>query len=337
MVNYIAALLIFATTFYFIISKRLDRTIASFIGALTMVAVGTWLGFYSQDEAFGMIDFNVVGLLIGMMVIVSVCKKTGFFSYVAIKAAKASGGSPLRLMVMMGCSTAILSMILDNVTTIILIIPITILICDILGINPLPMLVAEIVLANIGGVGTMIGDPPNMMIASAAKLSFNDFIAHLLPIVLVAMLLALIVLAVLFRRDIGVRPSDFKPIREIDERQAIRELGNLRKVTISLIIVFALFIIQKRFNLHHSFIAFLGAGIVLALVRPNIEEVIKEVEWKVLIFFVSLFVLIGGVEKTGILSPVAEQVVRLASHNYSLAKISILWISGIFSSSVLSY
>lgn len=334
MTNYIVAVSIFVATFYFIFSGRLNRAVASFVGALAMVIAGAILGFYSQEDAFRAIDFNMIGLLVGMMVIVSVCKKTGFFSYVAVKAAKASRGSPLRLMVMMGCTAAFLSMILDNVTTIILVIPITILICDILDISPLPMIMAEIVLSNIGGVGTMIGDPPNMMIASASGLSFDDFIVHLLPITLGGIALAIGTLAIVFRSELKKRPRDFRPIMEINEKAAIRDRGALKKVAFALAIVFILFFLQKRHGFHHAFIALLGAGIVLALVRPNIEEVLKDIEWPILVFFGSLFILVGGLERTGILNMVAENVVRLASVNYSLAKISILWVSAGFASLV---
>ncbi|MBL7157114.1 MAG: ArsB/NhaD family transporter [Candidatus Omnitrophica bacterium] len=331
---HVLALAIFLATFYFIISGKLDRTIASFAGAIVMVTAGISLGFYSQEEAFHAIDFNMMGLLVGMMVIVSVCKKTGFFSYVAIKAAKASRGSPLRLMVMMGCITAFLSMALDNVTTIILVIPITILICDILGISPLPFIITEIVLSNVGGVGTMVGDPPNMMIASSANLSFNDFLIHLLPIVLVTMVLSLVVLAVVFRKEIIKKPKDFRPILEIDEKAAIRDKKSLKKVALSLFIVFVLFLLQKRLGLSHSFIAFIGAGIVMVLVRPNVEEVLKNIEWPIFVFFASLFIIVGGLEQTGFLNMVADRIVAIATTNYGLAKLSILWSSAFFASVV---
>jgi len=334
MVNYAIALSIFLLAFYFILSGKVDRAIASFAGALAMVAAGVTFGFYSQEDAFHAVDFNMIGLLLGMMVIVSVCKKTGFFSYVAIKAAKASGGSPLRLMIMMGCVTAFLSMILDNVTTIILVIPITILICDILGISPLPTIVTEIVLSNVGGVGTMIGDPPNMMIATASGFSFDDFLIHLFPIVLAAMVISIIVLAVLFRRDLKSPPRDFRPILEIDETKAIRDMASLRKVVLSLVIVFVLFFLQKRHDFHHAFIALLGAGIVLTLVRPKLEEVLKEIEWPILVFFASLFILVGGIEKVGFLKMVAGNIGALAEVNYNLAKVAILWSSACFASLV---
>src|SRR4030042_4588168 len=278
-ISNISALSIFFVTFYFIVSGKLDRTIASFVGALLMILSGVYLGFYSQEQAFHAIDFNMIGLLAGMMVIVSVCKKTGFYSYLAIKTAKASRGSPVRLMVMMGMVTAFLSMFLDNVTTLVLMIPITVLICDILGIKPLAIILAEIVFANIGGVGTMIGAPPNMMIASASEFSFNDFIVHLLPIVLVAMVLGLIVLLIVFRDELRKKPKDFRPILDIDERAAIRDEKTLRKVMFSLVIVFGLFMLQKRHGFHHSLIALIGAGIVLILVRPNVDEVMRDVEW----------------------------------------------------------
>ncbi|UCD55395.1 MAG: transporter, partial [Candidatus Omnitrophota bacterium] len=186
----------------------------------------------------------------------------------------------------------------------------------------------------IGGVGTMVGDPPNMMIASSANLSFNDFIVHLFPIALGAAVLSLIVLAIVFRKDIKRRPIDFRPILEIDETEAIRDEKTLRKVILSLIIVFALFVVQKKLGFHHCFIALLGAGIVLALVRPDIDEVMKGIEWPILAFFASLFILVGGLEKAGFLNIVAERIGRIATVNYGLAKISILWVSAFFSSLV---
>jgi len=334
MINYVAAISIFIVTFYFIISGKVNRSIASFVGAILMVVAGVTLGFYSQEEAFRAIDFNMIGLLVGMMVIVSVCKKTGFFSLVAVKAAKASKGSPLRLMVMMGCIAAILSMVLDNVTTIILVIPITILICDILGISPLPIIMAEIVLSNIGGVGTMIGDPPNMMIASASGFSFDDFLIHLLPIALGAILLTLGTLAIVFRSELKTKPRDFGPILAIDETVIIKDEKALKNVILSLAVVLVLFLLQKSHGFHHALIALIGAGTVLALVRPNIEEVLKDIEWPILVFFGSLFVLIGGIEKTGLLSMIAEKIVALASINLNLAKISLLWASAGFASLV---
>jgi len=334
MINCIIAVSIFVVTFYFIFSGKLNRAIASFVGAIAMVASGVVLGFYSQEEAFRAIDFNMIGLLVGMMVIVSVCKNTGFFSYVAVKAAKASRGSPLRLMVMMGCISALLSMLLDNVTTIILIIPITVLICDILDISPLPIIMAEIVLSNIGGVGTMIGDPPNMMIASASGFSFDDFIIHLLPITLGSIALALGVLAIVFRGELKKRPRDFAPIMAINEKAAIKDKKALRNVAIALGIVLLLFFLQKSHDFHHAFIALLGAGIVLTLVRPKLEEVLKEIEWPILVFFASLFILVGGIEKVGFLKMVAGNIGALAEVNYNLAKVAILWSSACFASLV---
>jgi len=334
MANTIVALVIFIITFYFIISNKIDRTIASFVGAIIMVIAGSVMGFYSQEEAFHAIDFNMMGLLIGMMIIVAVCKRTGFFSYVAVKAAKASNGSPLRLMIMMGLITAFLSMILDNVTTIILVIPITVLICDILGINPLPIVMTEIVLSNIGGVGTMVGDPPNMMIASQANFTFNDFIVNLFPVVLVAMLLGLFVLIYLFRKDVFKKTKDFRPILNIDESAAIRDKGALRKVGLSLGIVFALFLAQESYGFDHALIAFIGAGIVVILVRPNIEEILQEIKWPIFVFFASLFVIVGGLESTGFFQLISERIVSLANINMNLAKVSVLWSSAILASLV---
>lgn len=327
MLNTVLALGIFIITFGLIISGRLHRTIIGVAGAIAMTLVGSIFNFYSQEDALKAIDFNTLGLLLGMMIIVVVLKQSGFFSYLAVKTVRISRGSPLRLMIFMGVVTAFMSMLVDNVTTIILVIPVTILVCDILGINPIPALMAEILLANIGGVGTLVGDPPNMMIASASGFTFIDFLQHLLPLVLIVMGVSIMVLCFIYRKDLSKPPRNIEAILSMRPKDAIRDPGELVKCLLSLLLVFILFFLQKRHGLNHSFIAILGAGLTLLLVRPDPDEVLRKVEWSVLVFFGCLFIIVGGLEKAGILQVIASRLVPMAKSNPSLAKMSLLWFS----------
>jgi len=321
------ALLIFIGTFALIISGKVHRTIVGAAGAILMTLTGTIFHFYSQAQALESIDFNTLGLLLGMMIIVSVLKRSGFFSYIAIKTVRVSRGSPLRLMIFMGLVTAFMSMLVDNVTTIILVIPVTILVCDILGISPIPPIMAEILLANIGGAGTLVGDPPNMMIASASGLTFTDFLVHLLPLVLITMGVTIFVLKFLFRKDLNKPPRNVEAVLKMKEADAIRDPKGLIRCLASLALVFILFFSQKSHGLDHSFIAILGAGLTLLLVRPDPDEVLRDVEWSVLVFFACLFIIVGGLEKTHVLTRIAQGIVPLAESSPFLAKMSLLWFS----------
>jgi len=331
-INVLGAFLIFVVTFGFIIANKIDRTIVTLAGALAMILFGMAFNFYTQEDALLSIDFNTIGLLMGMMVIVSVMKKSGLFSYIAVKTAKLSKGSPLRLMVFMGVATAFISMALDNVTTIILVIPITILVCDILGISPLPTIMAEILLSNIGGTGTLVGDPPNMMIASAGGFVFTDFMVRLFPIAVITTFISIFILRFIFKAHLSDRPRNVDAVLKLDETRALRDKPALIKSTVALAIVFVLFFIQRQLGLHHSFIAIIGAGLTLILVRPNIDEIMNDVKWSVLVFFCCLFVLVGGLEHAGFLSIIAGRIAGLVSYNVLLAKISLLWSSAIAAS-----
>jgi len=208
----IIAIIIFLFTFALILSEKIHRTIAAMLGALIMLVAGIWLKFYSHKEAIYSIDFETLGLLMGMMIIVGLLQETGFFEYVAIITAKFSRGSSWLLLVYLGTTTTVLSLFLDNVTTIVLIAPVTLLIAELLGINPIPLLMAKVILANTGGVATLVGDPPNVIIASASGFSFNDFITHLMPVVFVCWIGVLFTLRFLFRKELAVRPKNIKAL-----------------------------------------------------------------------------------------------------------------------------
>ncbi len=327
----IAAGMIFIVTLIVILSERMHRTTAAGIGAALMIITGTELEFYSQEEALRSIDFNTLGLLLGMMIMVRLLEETGYFQYIAILAGKWSGGKPWLLLVILGATTSLASMVLDNVTTVILIAPVTLLIADILGLNPAPFLMAEALLSNISGVATLVGDPPNVIIASAAGFSFNDFLTHLAPIVLVAWMAALVALRWLFRKELAVVPRNVQALFKLDEREALKNRANARKLLIILGLVIVLFFFHSQLYLLPATVAMGGAALALLWVRTNVEETLSHLEWGVLLFFAGLFVMVGGLETSGLLALLATGVTDLAQNNLWLASLVILWLAAIVS------
>ncbi|MFC1624267.1 SLC13 family permease [Candidatus Omnitrophota bacterium] len=332
MFSVIIASTIVMAALYFIITEKIDRVIAVLGCALLMIIFGQIFGFYSQDQALKAIDFNTLGLLLGMMVIASVLKRTGFFTYIAISLAKLSKGKPVLLMALLGIATAFLSMLVDNVTTILIIAPISILVCDMLGINPLPILMAEILLSIIGGVATLVGDPPNIFIGSAAGLSFNDFLRNLFPVTVVTVLFSFFILKFIHRKKLSGKPRNFQAIMNIDAKKAIKNPQDMIKCLVAIGVTFLLFFLHDRLGLYPSFIALIGAGLAFLLLRPDPEEIFRDIEWPVLAFFACFFVIVGGLQATGILSQLARKTVFLAKLDIRLYKVMFLWITGIFSS-----
>jgi len=330
----VVSALIFMGTFAFILLEKAHRTIVALAGASLMVAVGISLGFYSQEAALASIDFNTLGLLLGMMILVSMLARTGFFEYVATLTAKRSNGNPWYLLLILGTVTTFLSMFLDNVTTIVLIAPVTVLIAEILGISPVPLLMAEALLSDTGGVATLVGDPPNVMIGSAAGLSFNDFLVHLAPIVIVAWLVALLLLRLLFRRELAQRPKNIEALAKLDEKLALHDRKSLVKILIVLGGVILLFFLHNRLHLQPAFVALLGASVAFAWVQPDVDQVLKDVEWSVLLFFAALFVTVGGVQSSGLLDWLAEDITGLASQRLLLTGVALIWVSALISAAV---
>jgi len=333
-VNQVVAGLIFAATFGLILSERIHRTIVAMIGAAVMLLAGMLLGFFTQEQALLAVDFNTLGLLLGMMILVRLLQQTGFFRYVAILTGKRSRGSPWRLLIILGVATTVLSMFLDNVTTVVLIVPITILIAEILGIAPTPLLMAEALLSNVGGVATLVGDPPNVAIGSAAGFTFAAFLTHLAPIVLVAWPAALLVLWVAFRRELAIKPKNIEAFLHLNEREALEDPAGMRKTLIVLAGVILLFFLQGALGLRPSTIALVGAAAALLWVRPDIEEALKQIEWSVLLFFAGLFIITGGLEATGLLRLLADIVAESAQTNLLGASLLLLWLAAIVSAVV---
>lgn len=325
---------IFLAIFALILTERVHRTIVAMIGALGMLVVGMLMGFYSQELALAAIDFNTLGLLLGMMILVRLLQETGFFAYVAILTGKRSGGKPWLLLIVLGAATTVLSMFLDNVTTVVLIVPVTILMAQILGINPVPLLMAEALLSNIGGVATLVGDPPNVLIGSAAGLTFDAFLLRMAPLALVAWLVALPILFFVFRRELREQPKDVAALAQLDEKQALHDPANLRRLLIVLGAVIALFFLQGVLGLEPAVIALGGAAVALIWVRPDVDETLRQVEWGVLLFFAALFVSVGGLQASGVLHRLTGAIAGLASAHPLVASLALLWIAAIISAMI---
>jgi Na+/H+ antiporter NhaD/arsenite permease-like protein len=317
---------IFILALFLIFTEKMNRSITGIAGAVIMVGAGTALGFYSQEDAVRAIDFNTLGLLFGMMILVALLEPTGFFQYLAVWAARLSKGRPLRLMVLLGTVTTVLSMFLDNVTTVVLIAPVTVLISEILGLNPVPYLIAEALLSNTGGVATLVGDPPNVLIASAANFSFNDFLTHALPIVLFAWLAALFLLRSLFREDLSQQPSNTEAVLKLDPKEALHDRKTTIRVLIVLGIALFFFFIHHTLHVGPSFIALTAAAAALVWVQPDLHKMFQRIEWNVLIFFGALFVMVGGLEASGVLHQMASLVGRAGSLSPLLFGVITIWV-----------
>ncbi|MEX1247741.1 MAG: ArsB/NhaD family transporter [Anaerolineales bacterium] len=325
---------IFLITFIAILSERVNRTILAMAGAGAMLISGMLLGYYAEEAALDAVDFATLGLLLGMMVLVGLLSRTGFFQFLAIFTAKLSHGNPWRLLLILGAITTVLSMFLDNVTTIVLIAPVSILIAEILGISPQPLLISEALLSNTGGVATLVGDPPNILIGSAANFSFNDFLVRLAPIVAVSWVAAVLLLRFLFRNDLPKKSKNAGALASLDEKGAIHDSKNLGKILTVLGAVFALFFLHTQLQLSPAVIALLGAAAALLWVQPDVDLLLKDVEWGTLLFFAALFVLVGGVDASGLLNQLAGAVTGLAQTDLLLSGVGLIWGAAMLSAVV---
>jgi Na+/H+ antiporter NhaD/arsenite permease-like protein len=322
----ILATLIFITSLALIFVEKINRTIIAFAGAFLMMAVGQAMHFYDLESAIEAIDFQTLGLLMGMMIIVAMLEPTGFFQYLAVLAARASKGKPVRLFILLGSVTTILSMFLDNVTTVVLIAPVTLLISEILGVSAIPYLVTEALLSNTGGVATLIGDPPNVLIGSAAGLSFNDFLVHSLPIVIVTWLGVLILLLYLFKKELSKRPRSVKAVMRLNPAESLNQPQVARKILIVLGAAILLFFVHHLLHIEPAFVALGAAAVAMLWVQPDIHEVLKKIEWTVLVFFGALFVMVGGLEKAGVLESIVSLFRGASNVHPVLFGVAIIWL-----------
>ena len=326
--------LIFAVSLAFILSEKVHRSIIGIAGAVLMVGIGKIFRFYSEEAALDAIDFNTLGLLLGMMILVAMLEPTGFFQYIAVGAARVSRGKPVRLFILLGSITTVLSMFLDNVTTVVLIAPVTILICEILGISPLPYLIAEALLSNTGGVATLVGDPPNVLIGSAAGLSFNDFLIHSLPIVAVAWVATLFLLRYLFRDELSKIPGNAEAVMSLNPAESLDDPKTARRVLVILGVAIFLFFVHHTLHISPSFIAVSTAAVALVWVQPDIKKTFERVEWSVLIFFSALFVMVGGLEAAGVLESIVSLLNGLSRIPPLWFGVSLIWIVAVLSAVV---
>jgi Na+/H+ antiporter NhaD/arsenite permease-like protein len=331
----IVPIVIFLASLAVIFSEKIHRTIVGVAGASAMVGAGIAMGFYGEEEAVAAIDFETLGLLLGMMVLVALLQPTGFFEYVAIMAGRWSRGNPVYLLVLLGTITTVLSMFLDNVTTVVLIAPVTILISEILGMNPVPFLISEALLSNTGGVGTLVGDPPNILVGSAVPFTFNDFLTHALPVVVVTWVLALLLLLWLFRHDLEANPASEGVEERLAPSKALDYPVTARRVLIVLSVAVVLFFVHHIFHISPAFIALAAAAAALLWVRPeDMEETLERVEWSVLIFFTALFIMVGGLEAAGVMEQAAELLGRVSGANPVLLGVGMIWAVAFLSSIV---
>ena len=332
---FVISILAFVLTYVGIFLARVHRAILAISGAVMMIAFGTWLSFYDAHDALLSVDFDTIMLLFGMMLVVGLFKETGFFQYLAIRAAKLAKGRPWLLLVYIGLVTSVVSMMLDNVTTIIIIVPITVSLADILGISPFPFLMSEVLLSNIGGVATLIGDPPNILIGSAAGFGFVDFLTHLAPIVLLAWLLAQGLLLLMFRRELSKTPSNVERLMGMDERRAIADPLTTRRMLVTLGVTILLFLIHAQIGLEPGLVALIGACIGLLWVKPDFDKILQDIHWDVLLFFIALFVIVGGLEASGVIGALGGGIAALSQQSITLAAVVVLWV-GAFASGIIS-
>ena len=326
----IIATAVFALTYAVIVWDRFNRAVVALSGAVLMIL----LGMITQEAAIKGVDFNTLSLLVGMMAMVTISRQTGMFEYVAILSAKTMKGDPWGCLVMLSAVTAVFSALLDNVTTVMLIVPITLLVTAELKVSPYPFLAVEILASNIGGAATLIGDPPNIMIGSAAHLTFMDFIINVAPLMPVIFVATLIPIWFLYGRTMVADPKDRATIMQFNERDAIRDVVLLRKCLGVLGFVGVAFIFQHPLQLEAATIALTGAALLFLISGADFHENIEKIEWTTIFFFIGLFIVVAGVEHAGLLTIMAQWVLDVTEGSRSATILMVLWVSAILSALV---
>jgi Na+/H+ antiporter NhaD/arsenite permease-like protein len=329
-----AAIAVFAVAYTLIATEKVHRVTAALGGAAVMLLIGATdaeHAFFSEEAG---IDWNVIFLLLGMMLIVAVLMRTGAFEYIAIWAAKRAKGRPFRVMVLLVLVTAVASAALDNVTTVLLIAPVTFLVCERLGVPVAPFLIAEVMASNIGGTATLVGDPPNIIIASRGGLSYNDFLVHLAPFVVLALAVFILLCRFLFRSAFRYDPQRAAQIAALRERDAIRDPRLLVVSLVVLTLVTVAFVLHTVLHLEPSVVAIVGGLALLVLSRQDTGEVVRDVEWPTLAFFAGLFVMVGALVATGVMEEVSRAAVEATEGRLFFASMVLLWGSAVLSAIV---
>ena len=324
------AVTLFVITYAIIISEKVHRTVIAMSGAALMVL----LGVLNQEQAIEGIDFNTLGLLIGMMVIVGIAKHSGMFQFVAIWASKKGKGNPLTIFVLLGIIIAVFSALLDNVTTVLLMVPVIFVIANNLELNPKPFLIGAILLSNIGGTMTLIGDPPNILIGSAAGLSFNDFLVNLAPISLIVLAATIGMLYLIYRKQLVTTKEAQEKIMQFNPKDTITDKPLLIRSLIVIGLVLIGFFTHNALHLEGATIALAGAALLLLLTMKDPEAHLRDVEWTTIFFFIGLFILVSGLEQVGIIEAAAQHLINVTGGDQTTTTLVILWGSAIFSAVV---
>jgi Na+/H+ antiporter NhaD/arsenite permease-like protein len=324
------AILIFAAALALIASERADRTKVALGGGVAVLLTQT----IDQHVAIEAIDWNTLGLLAGMMLMVKVTEPTGVYTWLAIKAGQLSGGRPLWVVVALAGTTALLSAFLDNLTTVLLMVPITFLLADALDIDPIPLVVIEILVSNVGGTATLIGDPPNILIAGATELSFMAFIANLAPVALVTFVVVTAGLYLVFRSRLQVAPEARRRVMELDARRSIEDMDELKRTVPILVGTIVLFFAHQVLHIEPATVAMTGATVMLFTSRQRLEDALAGIEWPTLFFFIGLFVMVGALEETGAIDEVAHGIADVTGGDRTAELLGITWASALGSAIV---
>ncbi len=318
---------IFIVTYALIATDRIDKTIAALLGGSLVVI----LGLVSQEDAFGAIDLNVILLLAGMMIMAGILRRTGFFGWLAIRSVKVAGGDPYRLLIVLSVVCGFLSAFLDNVTTVVLIAPVTLYIASVLRVSPVPFLISLILASNIGGTATLIGDPPNILIGSAAGLGFEDFLLNMAPVAVVIFVVFLGMTRLFFARDFAVHAEVRDAVLALDENEMLTDRRLLRISLAVLAATMVGFTLARPLGLEAGTIALFGAAVLTLAARLDAQTVLEEVEWSTLFFFVGLFMLVAAIVHVGIVDAVAAWLIDITNGDATVTTLGLIWLSGIAS------
>jgi Na+/H+ antiporter NhaD/arsenite permease-like protein len=319
------AVALFAVALLVIATERVDRTKVALAGAVLMLLTQT----IDQHEAIEAIDWNTLGLLAGMMLMVKVTEPTGVYTWLAIRAGQLSRGRPVAVVWSLALTTAVLSAFLDNLTTVLLMVPITFLLADALDIDPIPLVVIEILVSNIGGTATLIGDPPNILIAGATGLSFTAFIVNLAPVVIATFAVVTAGLYLVYRRQLRVAPEARQRVMELDARRSIEDMGELKRTVPVLVGTIFLFFAHQVLHLEPATVAMTGATVMLFVSRQRLQDSLAGIEWPTLFFFIGLFVMVGGLEETGAIDEVAQGIADVTDGDRTAELLGITWVSAL--------
>jgi len=322
----VIAIVIFLIALVLIATEHVHRTKVAMIGAALVVL---FVSEYSQELAIESIDFNTIGLLAGMMILVYLTQQTGVYDYIAIRAGQISKGNPFWVVLSLAGTTAVLSAFLDNLTTILLIVPVTFLLADALDIDPIPLIVIEVIASNIGGTATLIGDPPNIIIAGATDLSFVDFIKNLAPIVVITFVVTIAMLYLFYRRKLQIKPENRRVVMELDAAGSITDRKELNRTGTVLLLTIMAFFAHQALGIEPATVALTGAAVALLVTTQKLDQTLSRIEWPTLFFFAGLFVMVGALVETGALEKVANGIQDITDGDRSAELLGILWVSGI--------